>query len=342
MSDLTNKHNLKINPALINKQQNFIIDSGQKFRAALIAEGTPVIDDFFQAYPEAAELNSQFSIFPGIIFGEQHLGEGQSLASRLYNYNAPSGTNHIHDITVTQMRDRIDFNINENDELQISCKDGAQTPDRADISGMGIWTMIFNIFDASGWLHAEQDISFGFINGDISSNTEFVLGSTYQGKMSTDSSFNTPLQDISSGNVTLSIINGNEITIIANSANHGFISNLSFNLNGSNIELDPDTVFIHITPAIAYDISHGSGSYNFDISLNEDLINSGEFSQDDLIHIKDISYTVGYIRPFGYHIQPNNDLGNPGGYYNINNLTYNITNLLTLSPIPQTFGRITR
>ena len=295
----------------------------------------------------------QFTLSPGIIYSEQKidtqtipteqiLGVGQGLALRLLTdiSSHPYG-----DINVTELRNRINFSIDENDCLNISCVSGSTFP-QTDISnisleGKKIATMIFNVFDASGWLKQGEEINLNFtrnVSGQrftIDKNTIFDISGTSSLSVFRKSigelvenlnSFDT--LEISDSSYNIEISNNNLNLILRDESYNDYkVKNFSFNLvDSSNIDylLKKTDINLNIKPATSY-ILTSDNSFNFIV----DYSNNIGGSTIDLSH--NHSVTIGNISNYNYLMQ-NGDLGPKGGYFNINQINYgNNDNLITLT-----------
>ena len=194
----------------------------------------------------------QFTLIPGIInreqvrnlvtiTGSENLGVGEGLVLRLLTDNS---NNPFGDINVTEVRDRLIFRIDENDDLKISCISGAKFP-HSDISnitleGKKILTMIFNVFDASGLLSQGQEVKLNFIREvsgqpfSIDNNTIFDISGTTSFSVFTDNLGNS--EQLNSSEYDISIDNSNILFLDLSSANNNFVDvkQLRFNIVDSS------------------------------------------------------------------------------------------------------------
>ena len=306
----------------------------------------------------------QFTLSPGIIYSEQIidtqtipteqvLGVSQGLVLRLLTdiSSHPYG-----DINVTELRNRVNFSIDENDNLNISCISGSTFP-QSDISdipleGKKIVTMIFNVFDVSGWLKQGEKINLNFIrevsgqefsinnftNFDISGTQFLSLAQTI-----TDLSNSTNIIDLSNDHYSIEISNNNlNSKLLDSSYNNYYVKNFSFNvvdISNINYLMSNNDLNFYINPATVYDLSSNS-EFNFMIDYsnsnsNIDSSNYIELSYNNFI-------TIGNIFIYNYLLQ-NNYLGPVGGYFNINQIKFNyLDNLVSLTPNNYKIGKIFR
>ena len=277
-------------------------------------------------------------LIPGIICdGIQDLGDGQPMALRLYD----SSNHTLHDLNVKELRYDVTMQIDSSKNIYISCVSDSS------YQGQHILTMIFNIFDASGWaLEAENDVSLNITNSlglnnltsyDISlagisipltliqnPNSESIISISNE-LVGTDLSY------------SIYIDNNNELYIksndSANSYNNYYVNSFNFNLvdNSSNL-LGPSDVYLHLAPATGYDISYNTIT-DSSFSINKNSIPS--MSSNYLIKLDTSGSLIGKLYPYAYRIQPGNL-----EYYNINNLTYKENNLITLTTTPVLLGKL--
>jgi len=366
-----NKNILKINKKYLNKYYNGnqteyfqnetfqILRSRRIFNKNLIEQTSAV--DYYQYFDELP----QFTLSPGIIYSEQIidtqtiptqqiLGVGQGMALRLLTGDQlhPYG-----DINVTELRNRVNFSIDENDDLNISSIPGTTFP-QSDISnipleGKKIVTMIFNVFDASGWLKQGEKVNLNFIREvsgqgfNIDDNTIFDISGT------TSLSVAETLADLSNGtrikqlsypdDYSIEISNNNlNLKLLDSSYNNYYVKNFSFNLfDSSNINhlmLKTDLNF-YIQPATVYNLTNDS-SFNFIVDYSN---NNSDSDNSKYIQVNDQSFvTIGNISIYNYSLQ-NNHLGPVGGYFNINQIEFeNDNNLISLTSNPYKIGKILR
>jgi hypothetical protein len=294
----------------------------------------------------------QIKLIPGIVYGEQHLGLGQDLAMRLYD----SSTNTLIGLKVSELKDRVQLYIDNDNNVMVKCLPQSTAPSSGisssgiSLEGLPIWTFIFNIFDASGWLlKAETDVSLNLINETLINNiltNETQYGVSFEGinqilrvrenasstefaDISNEYISNTEANDLS---YSIYIEGKNELKIKTKNANVSYngwyLDSLKFHLYDIDVGtfLNPDNPYVHIAPATGYDISYDS--IIADDCFNLSIINSGEISNNHLIKLDPLGHTIGVIYPYGYSIHGQTDLG---GYYNINNLTFNSSNLIKLN-----------
>lgn len=284
----------------------------------------------------------QIKLIPGIVHGEQHLGLGQDLAMRLYD----SSTNELIGLKVSELKDRVQLYIDNDDNVMVKCLPQSTAPSSGiSLEGLPIWTFIFNIFDASGWLlKAETDVSLNLINETLTNNTQY--GVSFEGITSIlkvcENASSTNLVDISNQYISntetsdlsysIYIEGKNELKIKTKnrnvSYNGWYVNSLKFNLydvSNAGTFLNPEKPYFHITPATGYDISYDSIIADACFNLS---INSGEILDNHLIKLDPSGYTIGMIYPYGYFVHAQTNLG---GYYNINNLTFNSSNLIKLN-----------
>ena len=283
---------------------------------------------------------SQFALVPGILHDEQYLGDGQSNVLRLIDYS----DNSLLDIKASDL-DKIIFRINENNEIMLSCIQDASINGK-DISGMGVASMIFNIYDISNskLLSAESDVNLVFSNTTISGDDVFTISdisASYYPVSSSNSIFpytNSTINvnvDISINNNILSIKKSNDIS-------DGIIADLEFKLTANNsLNLDNSNAFIHVAPSTKYDLIFNNSL--FKIQLHSDF-NSDDISFGRYIYL---DTTTNYsefatINPYAYKIKSINNLGSTSNifYYNINNLSFNSNNLIILSTNEKKVGTI--
>ena len=280
--------------------------------------------------PELAPQSSSFTLVPGILHGEQNLGDGQPNVMRLIDYS----DNSLHDLKVSDIKSKINFYINENDEIVLSCVENSTINER-DISGMGVVSMLFNIIDSSGVVNIQSDISLNFINNDISNSSIFTISGDISGTYIPSLDNPDDISYINNENTILQIINNNlVIGISSENVSSGYINKLLFKIaiEGSENILNDEDIFINISPATAYDLSYSSET--FEISLNNiDGLELIEFSNNE--------YIIGEIIPYAYSIQPIINLSNIA-YYNINNLSFKKKNLLVLSSNNQILGNLSK
>lgn len=290
-------------------------------------------------------------LIAGIICHEQNIGLGQPLAVRLYD---PSN-NKIIDLTVKDLRNQIIMEIDSDKNLKVSC-----TEDSSFINHQ-VWTMIFNIFDASGWALLSNDISFNFTNTNSSNSVndltkyDISLANINQIlKVQVDASASTDIFDVSNdlisntmdASYSIYCVSNNELYIKCTedaSWNGYYVNSLNFNLydTSSNNFLGPSEIYLHLAPSVTrYDISYdqiSDASFNINIypsQLPSSYLENNELN-DQLIKLDPSGRKIGTIYPYGYRIQPNLE------YYNINNLTHYSQNLITLNPSGVILGQVT-
>lgn len=351
------KNIIKIKKDFFQNQSNFFqAYPTEILRASQIVAGSST--DIYSFYNELP----QFTLSPGIIYSEQILntqtipaeqvlGVGQGLVLRLLTdiSSHPYG-----DINVTQLRGIVNFNIDENDNLKISSIPGATFP-QSDISnipleGKKIVTMIFNVFDASGWLKRGEKVNLNFIREvsgqgfNIDDNTIFDISGTTLLSIAEnllDLSNGTNIIDLSATDYTIEISNNNlNLKLLDSSYNHYYVKNFSFNLvDTSNINylmLKTDLNF-HINPANVYYLNNSS-YFNFIIDFCNNNIANPNYIR--LTHNSFIN--IGNISIYNYLIQTNY-LGPVGGYFNINQIEYrNLNNLIQISNNIYRIGQIIR
>lgn len=310
----------------------------------------------------------QFTLSPGIIYSEQIidtktipteqiLGVGQGMALRLFTdiSSHPYG-----DINVTELRNRVDFSIDENDDLNISSLPGKTFPE-SDISnilleGKKIVTMIFNVFDASGWLKQGEKVNLNFIREvsgqgfTIDDNTIFdISGTTSLSVAATtaDLSNGTPITNLSyPDDYSIEISNNNlNLKLLDSSYNNYYVKNFSFNvvdISNINYLMSKTDLNFYIQPATVYNLTNNS-SFNFIVDYSN---NNSDSDNSKYIQVNDQSFvTIGNISIYNYSIQ-NNHLGPVGGYFNINQINQiefkNHNNLISLTSNPYKIGKILR
>ena len=294
----------------------------------------------------------QFTLSPGIIYDQQILGDGQGLVLRLLTGNDlhPYG-----DINVTQLRNTVNFNIDGDDNLYISCISGSSFP-QSDISnilleGSKIVTMIFNIFDASGWLKQGEKVNLNFIREvsgqgfTIDDNTIFDISGTTTIKVAKNiddlSNDNVELLDESKYNIQISN-NYLKLKLTDASYDNYIVKSCSFNIiDNSNVNylLSTNHLNFYINPATVYELIDNS-EYNFIINYSNSNKNS------ELLNYIEVSYNnfvdIGIFSTYNYILQ-NNNLGTIGGYFNINQIQYkNFNNLISLTNSNYIIGKIIR
>ena len=356
------KNIIKIKKDYFKNQSNFFqAYPSEILRASQIVAGSST--DIYSFYNELP----QFTLSPGIIYSEQIidtqtiptqqiLGVGQGMALRLLTGDQlhPYG-----DINVTELRNRVDFSIDENDDLNISSLPGKTFPE-SDISnisleGKKIVTMIFNLFDASGWLEQPEQVKLNFIrdisvNGKIITihdNTIFdISGTTSLSVAATpaDLSNGTPITNLSyPDDYSIEISNNNlNLKLLDSSYNSYYVKNFSFNLvDSSNINhlMSKTDLNFYIQPATVYNLTNDS-SFNFIVDYSN---NNSDNNNSKYIQVNDQSFvTIGNISIYNYSLQ-NNHLGPVGGYFNINQIEFeNDNNLISLTSNPYKIGKILR
>tara|TARA_Y100000816_G_C26103710_1_gene585716 strand:+ start:1280 stop:2344 length:1065 start_codon:yes stop_codon:yes gene_type:complete len=305
----------------------------------------------------------QFTLIPGIInreqvrnlvtiTGSENLGVGEGMALRLltgdqlYRYG---------DINFTELRNRVIFRIDENDDLKISCISGAKFP-HSDISnitleGKKIVTMIFNVFDASGFLSQGQEVKLNFIREvsgqgfNIDDNTIFDIPGTtsfsvFTGNLDDSEQLNSSEYDISIDNSNILFLH------LSSTENSVDVKQLRFNIvdssNSHYLMLRTDLNF-YISDNI-FNINYkltGDPSFNFKLNYSKVLFNSTSAN----VLFNDEYLPVGVISIYNYYIQPSdaNGLGQVGGFFYINRLDNNSdNNLITLTTQEHTIGKIIR
>ena len=280
------------------------------------------------------ELQSSQKLIPGVIAEEQSLGAGQPKALRLYD----AAARVLRDLSVTELRNEIIMEIDSNNNIKIRCVENSS------YLGQYIWTMIFNIYDASGWaLNAETDISLNFTNNfGVNQDTQFdisLAGIDYPISVisSIDASHN--IQDISKNEIgnsessdisySIYIKNNNELYIKCShdaSFNNWYINSLDLFLhNISNTILSPSNLYLHLLPSTSYIIDPSDPSFNVDASFNIKMNTQiPNIRNQDLIKLDPSGSQIGILQPNGYRIYPNIS------FYNINNLTWNFHHLIKL------------
>lgn len=305
----------------------------------------------------------QFTLSPGIIYTEQKinlesiptptgqiLGTDQSLVLRLLTGDEihPYGN-----IDVTQLRNRVNFSIDENNNLNISCISGSTFPD-ADINnisleGKKIVTMIFNVFDASGWLKQGEKVNLNFIREvsgqgfSINDNKIFNISgipllSVAKTPADLSNGVSTKLSypdeysiEISNNNLNLKLLKSNY--------NNYYVKNFSFNLVDSsynNILLLNTDLHFNI-PATVYNLINDP-SFNFIVDYSN---HNSDSDKSIYIQVYNQTFvTIGNISIYNYSLQ-NNHLGPVGGYFNINQIKFkNYNNLISLTTNKYKIGKI--
>lgn len=293
-----------------------------------LSQGKPVAGD-----PLPNIINkSKYTLVHGILHDEQNLGEGQPNVMRLIDFD----NQNLYDLKVTDILSKINFSIDENNKILISCKQGEKI-NGIDISGMGIASMLFNIFDRNGILDAESDISLNLINNNINDKFIFSISGEITGTYSSSKHFNDSF-DLTN-NVELIIQNNN--LLIKNNQNNSpsnYLKSIKFKIECNNNLLNDSDIFIYITPSSVYNLSYNSLSQEFEINLNNLFINNQDINY---IQYNSNYFNIGIILPYAYHIQKENNLGEKNiSYYNINNLSFNKKNLLILSPNSKILGEL--
>tara|TARA_B100001093_G_scaffold513582_2_gene585813 strand:+ start:688 stop:1782 length:1095 start_codon:yes stop_codon:yes gene_type:complete len=319
--------------------------------------------------PQLPQL-PQFTLSPGIIYSEQIintetipteqiLGVGQGMALRLLTdiSSHPYG-----DINVTELRNRVIFSIDENDDLNISCIPGSTFPksDMSNISleGTKIVTMIFNVLDASGWLKQGEKVDLSFVrdvSGEgftINDNTIFEISGNTSVSVAEnldDLSNNIDIIDLSNDDYFIEISNNDlKLTLLDPSYNNWYLKNFSFNISDSlntNYLLTNTDLNFNIRSATVYNLTDDS-SFKFIVDYsNNSNINSVSSHYIDLSY--DNSINIGKISVYNYFLQnissDNYYLGPVGGYFNINQVEYtNSNNLITISNSISKIGQIYR
>ena len=164
------------------------------------------------------------TLVPGILHGEQNLGDGQPNVMRLIDYS----DNSLHDLKVSDIKSKINFYINENDEIVLSCVENSTINGR-DISGMGVVSMLFNIIDSSGVVNIQSDISLNFINNAISNSSIFTISGDISGTYIPSLDYPDDISYINNENTILKINNNNlVIGISSENVSSGYINKLLF------------------------------------------------------------------------------------------------------------------
>ena len=279
-------------------------------------------------------------LIAGIICDEQQRGQGQPQAIRLYD---PS-ENTLTDLKVNQLRDQIKMEIDSEKNLKVSCVSGSM------YEGQRVWTMIFNIFDASGWaFKAQNDISLNFKNTiGLTDSTRYdisLAGISTILKVQSDASAstvydvsNTLVSTLTDASYSIYCTSGNELYIQCSqdaSWNQYYVNSLKINLydTSSNRFFGPSDGYLHLEQT-GYDISYDAtsdASFNIDINSN---IPTTSLENSHLIKLDPSGSKIGTLYPYGYRIQPSLE------YYNINTLTYHYQNLITLDPSGVILGRV--
>ena len=298
-------------------------------------------------------------IIPGIIcHDDQHLGQGQPAALRLYELSGQ--TINIHDYNVKALKNNVIMEIDSSKNVLVRCTESFAE------KGLSIWTLIFNIFDASGWaLEAQTDVSLNITNlsGPVHLSESTIYDISLAGII--DPHFRLSVMDASGENIvgisneyvgsgissdaSYSIYvdpSNNELKIkCSEDASHKtesddfYVSSLKFNLfdtSNSNTFLGPDNVYLHLSAASGLDISynHTSTDVSFVINPNPNFTSPDMFSKNNLIKLDPSGATIGRLLPYAYKIIPNQE------YYNINTLTYRPDNLITLDTSGVVLGQL--
>ena len=260
-------------------------------------------------------IQSRYKLIPGIINGDQDLGDGLPYAMNVFD---PSEC-ILYYLTVIDLDNDILFNIDQSDNIYISC-----LPDSS-YQNMQIWTILFNIFDVSGWLLlANQDVELNIINSyGYDSNSNFVISLS---KIEI-SGMNTISNDKFILECSQNILSL-KTTDIGSDICGQIIDNIYFNIKDENgIILDNSMIFLLLTPFTGYELDLGDSTYNFIIRK------TGTSNTTNLI-IGNQPQVFAKIFPNGYNILPN------VSYFNINNITVEENNLLKLDSSGVLLGKL--
>ena len=285
----------------------------------------------------------QEKVIPGIVYDEQILGKGQALAMRLYD----ASNQKFRDLHLKDLRNNINIYLDQYKNILISCASGSI------YESMPIWSMIFNIYDASGWLlKAQKDVSLNLVktintnnqNRNITNNTQYGISfenisqilRLRESELSQSSRVDILNSDIDR-DYLIYIENGNELKIktVNNNVEYNgwYIDALNINIydiSFANTFLKPQDVFLYLDK-FAYDICYNTT--HFSININQ-LIPENTLRINNLIRLDPSGSLIGILKPSGYNIH--NDLE----YFNINNLTFHYENLITLETKPIILGNI--
>lgn len=277
---------------------------------------------------------SKYTLIPGILYDEQNLGEGQPNVMRLIDFNNKT----LHDLKLTDIQSKINFYIDENDKILISCKEGSKI-DGIDISGMGIASILFNIFNNNGILDVQSEISLNLINNNLNNLSLFSISGEISGKISETKEFIATQDEDIDNNIELLIKDSNLLIKTNENTNSlKYLKNIKFKIDYNSELLSDSNIFIHITPSSAYNVSYDPQCQEFEINLDNLLINNEGAT---FIEYKSEYFIIGTILPYAYHIQKEDNLGEASiSYYNINNLSFNKNNLFILSSNNKILGEI--
>lgn len=276
----------------------------------------PTIQDFhFDDGDGDIIIQSRYKLIPGIINGDQDLGDGLPYAMNIFD---PSEC-ILYDLTVIDLDNNILFNIDQSDNIYISC-----LPDSS-YKNMQIWTILFNIFDVSGWLLlANQDVELNIINNyGYNSNSNFDI-SLSKIEISGISNISNDKFILECSQNILSL----KTTDIGSDICGQIIDNIYFNIKDENgIILDNSMIFLLLTPFTGYELGLGDSTYNF-------IIRKTVFSNTTNLIIGNQPQVFAKIFPYGYNILPN------VSYFNINNITVEENNLLKLDSSGVLIGKL--
>ena len=274
----------------------------------------PTIQDYYIDNGDII-IQSRYKLIPGIINGDQDLGDGLPYAMNVFD---PSEC-ILYYLTVIDLDNDILFNIDQSDNIYISCLPNSI------YKNMQIWTILFNIFDVSGWLLlANQDVELNTINSygyDSNSNFDISLSKIEISGISNISNDKFLLE--CSQNI-LSL----KTTDIGSDICGEIIDNIYFNIKDENgIILDNSMIFLLLTPFTGYELGLGDSTYNF-------IIRKTGISNTTNLIIGNQPQVFAKIFPYGYNILPN------VSYFNINNITVEENNLLKLDTSGVLLGKL--
>ena len=260
-------------------------------------------------------IQSRYKLIPGIINGDQDLGDGLPYAMNIFD---PSEC-ILYYLTVIDLDNNILFNIDQSDNIYISC-----LPDSI-YKNMQIWTILFNIFDVSGWLLlANQDVELNIINNyGYNSNSNFDI-SLSKIEISGNSSISNDKFLLECSQNILSL----KTTDIGTDISGEIVDNIYFNIKDDNGNiLDSSMIYLHLTPFTGYELGLGDSSFNFIIKKTDNP------NTTNLI-IGNEKQVFAKIFPYGYNILQN------VSYFNINNITIEENNLLKLDTSGVLIGKL--
>jgi hypothetical protein len=212
--------------------------------------------------------------------------------------------------------------------------------------------MIFNVFDASGFLSQGQEVKLNFIrevSGQefyIDDNTIFDISGTTSFSVFSEDIDNS--EQLNSSEYDISIDNSNILFLDLSSANNDFVDvkQLGFNIVDSS-----NSHYLMLRTDLNFYISDYRFNINYNLSSDSSFNFKLNYSRDppSLSYARGLSNNpslpVGFISIYNYNIQPSdaNGLGQVGEFFYINRLDNNSdNNLITLTTQEHTIGKIIR